>query len=317
MDRKEVLPIDTVELRFQKVARENGIENPEAYLTQNLKLTSTWGEISFVTHPGLPDMICSKELTLGDVVRKAEVFGQNLQAHGKSSKDADDQPIEDNDDALWDEERIVHLAIGILKNRMRNTKKPDKEYYSSTEMSLDASKELVDPLLYKAIAWLGNKMLYSNATTVASDGDPKYLSITCDITTLNTKVISPKHLGLSVHLYHEYGSRKLIEDMHVLGYGISYTELRHFLTSAAIHVAMQSKLTPSGALVPQEVKSTEEGGTLILAAGDNWDHNERTPDGKHTTHAMTSILVTQTQPETSFSKIPRSLSRTCDVKTSR
>ena len=144
-------------------------------------------------------MICSKELTLGDVVRKAEVFRQNLQAHGKSSKDAEDQLIEDNDDALWDEERIVHSAIEILKNRMRNTKKLDKEYYSSTEMSLDASKEFVDPLLYKAIAWLVNEMLYSNATTVASDGDPKYLSIACDITTLNTKVISPKHLGLSVH----------------------------------------------------------------------------------------------------------------------
>ena len=98
------------------MARENGIENPEAYSTQKFekKLTSTWGEISFVTHPGLPDMICSKELTLGDVVRKAEVFGQNLQAHGKSSKDAEDQPIEDNDDALWDVERIVHSAIGIL-----------------------------------------------------------------------------------------------------------------------------------------------------------------------------------------------------------
>ena len=123
MDRKEVLPIDTVKLRFKKVAMENGIENAEAYSTQNLKkkLTSIWGEIRFVTHPGLPDMICSKELTLSGVVRKAEVFGQNLQAHGKSSKDAEDQLIEDHDDALWDEERIVHSAIGILKNRMRNT----------------------------------------------------------------------------------------------------------------------------------------------------------------------------------------------------
>ena len=218
MDRKEVLPIDTVKLRFQKVARENGIENPEAYSTQNLKkkLTSTWGEISFVTHPGLPDKICSKKLTRGDVVRKAEVFGQNLQAHGKSSKDAEDQLIEDNDDALWDEERIVHSAIGIFKSRMRNTKKPDEEYYSSTEMSLDASKKFVDPLLYQAIAWLGNEMLYSNATTVASDG---------------------------------------VRDF------IHRTET--FLTSAAIHVVMQSKLTPSGALIPQEVKSKEEGGTLI------------------------------------------------------
>ena len=64
------------------------------------------------------------------------------------------------------------------------------------------------------------------AISIKNESAWKYISIACDITTLNTKVMSPKHLGLSVHLYHEHGSRKLIEDVNDLGYGISYTELK-------------------------------------------------------------------------------------------
>ena len=126
--------------------------------------------------------------------------------------------------------------------------------------------------------------------------------------------MSPKHLGLFVHLYHEHGSRKLIEDVHDLGYGISYTELRQFLTSAAIHTATNSKSLPSGALVPPELLSKQEGGGQLVAAGDNWDHNEGTPDGLRTTHAMTSILVSQNEEDGSCFRIPRSASRTYDIK---
>ncbi|MEW8548471.1 MAG: hypothetical protein AB2693_33630, partial [Candidatus Thiodiazotropha sp.] len=131
-----------------------------------------------------------------------------------------------------------------------------------------------------------------------------------------TSVFSPKHLGLSVHLHHDYGSRKLIEDMYSLGYGISYTELRQFLTSAAIHVTSTQHFTPSGAIIPPEIIPRTSGGQFIVAAGDNWDHNEKTPDGKQTTHAMTTVLVSpQTENQPNFPRIARSSQRSLDVST--
>jgi hypothetical protein len=64
---------------------------------------------------------------------------------------------------------------------------------------------------------------------------------------------------------------------------LSYTELRQFLTSAAIHISTASEPL-SGAIIPPELISKGDGGKLILGAGDNWDHNERTVDCRHTTH---------------------------------
>ena len=89
--------------------------------------------------------------------------------------------------------------------------------------------------------------------------------------------------------------------MYALGYGIPYTEWRQFLTSAAVHVSTIKPGTPSGGIIPPEIVHRQRGGRLIVAASDNWDHNERTVDGKRTTHVMTSILVSpQTEEHLSF-----------------
>ena len=301
-------------LRFQELAVENGIENPEVYSTQNMKkqLINKWEEVSFVSHPGLPDLICSKEITISDALRKAHAFSKDLEDHEASRSRQD---LTHLNESQWSEEIIIHAAVGILRDKLKGTKNLDKEYFSSAEMSLDAALEFVDPLLLKVVGWLGDADLYKTAGDIKkTESAWKYISIACDITTLNTKVMSPKHLGLSVHLYHEHGSRKLIEDVHDLGYGISYTELRQFLTSAAIHTATNSKSLPAGALVPPELLSKQEGGGQVVAAGDNWDHNELSPDGLCTTHAMTSILVSQNEEDGSCFRIPRSASGTYDIK---
>ncbi|WAQ97425.1 hypothetical protein MAR_030115, partial [Mya arenaria] len=119
------------------------------------------------------------------------------------------------------------------------------------------------------------------------------ISISSDITTLvQPSVITPKHLGLTVYLHYTFGGKKLIEDLNVHGYTLPYTEVRHFLTSAALHTISSQQKTPS---VPcsmlMEDGHSRPRNDLIIAAADNWDHNENTLSGKHSTHAMTSILV--------------------------
>ncbi|WAR16171.1 hypothetical protein MAR_030765 [Mya arenaria] len=61
-------------------------------------------------------------------------------------------------------------------------------------------------------------------------------------------------------------------------------------------------VTPSGGIVPDNIASKQRGGKLVVAVADNWDHNERTVDGKRTTHAMTSILVSSTSVENRISQ---------------
>ena len=89
-----------------------------------------------------------------------------------------------------------------------------------------------------------------------------------------------------------YGSKQFIEDLHTLGYTLLYPEGLHFQTSAANHMFRSQQKTPSGGLVPYNVKPADDGGGLSVVAGDNWDHIAHILDGKRSTHAMTTILGT-------------------------
>ena len=82
--------------------------------------------------------------------------------------------------------------------------------------------------------------------------------------------------------------------------------MRHFLTSAAVEISRTQTATPSGGLVPVNITPRQAGKELILAAGDNRDHNEHTISGKRTTHAMTSILVhVKNNDQTPIKRFPR------------
>ena len=43
-------------------------------------------------------------------------------------------------------------------------------------------------------------------------------------------------------------------------------------------------------MVPDNIAHISDGGQRVVGIADNWDHNEKTSDGKVTTHAMASIL---------------------------
>ena len=214
----------------------------------------------------------------------------------KALKDVSDESVEDEipeseEDSYKNEEVIVHTAIGILRRRMKKPKEQWEKCYSSEELTLESLKKFVDPLLLKAIRWLTDEQLFISADKLPDEYNLQCLNIACDLTTLATPILSPKHLGLAVHLHHEYGSRKLIEHMYPLGYYISYTELRHFLTFSAMFIS-STQTSQDGAFVPPHLQPKVQGGKLKVGVADNWDHNKRTVDGKHTTHAMSSILVT-------------------------
>jgi len=89
-----------------------------------------------------------------------------------------------------------------------------------------------------------------------------------------------------------------------------------FLSSAPTKAIEQQPITASGGLVPESITNRDQSRKIIVAVADNWDHNERTVDGKGTTHAMTSILVSSKSEEVKLiSRLPRTGSRTFDRKT--
>ncbi|WAR02367.1 LOW QUALITY PROTEIN: hypothetical protein MAR_008925, partial [Mya arenaria] len=233
--------------RFIEIAREDFGDNVETYRSFYFKilLQDVWPELTVVYQNGKSDLVCSKDVTVGEALRDYKELEQSFY-------DASDEDIEID---LASDESIVHKAVGVLRRRiLRNTEKLDI-----------------------------------------------------------TSIQSPKHLGLTVHLYNEFGSRHLIEDMNSLGYGISYSELRMFLSSAAEHAIKTQCITETGGLVPDNITHKRDGGQLVVGVADNWDHNEKTTDGKGTTHAMTSILVSpKVSADRQIPRLQRSTNRSFD-----
>jgi hypothetical protein len=306
-----VFVLTTLKRRFQECLEEKGFENADGYQSKRFKkqLASEWPDLSFIPQPGLSDLVCSGKITVDEVLRKAltlaHVLNEVIDEGAESDNEVDDIT----------EDSIVHQAVGIWRRRYSQIQKLDGEYYSPADMAADKLNNWIDPLLYKTIGWLTDKQLYDDASDLSEmKPDIPCLNIACDIISHATSVMSPKHLGLAVSLQHDFGSRKLVDTMLTLGYCISYTELRRFLTSAALHVDSAQAPSKTGAYIPPEITSRAENGCLIGASADNWDHNERTVDGKRTTHDMTSIFVQRksVQPQP-CSRILRSPTRALNL----
>ncbi|WAR13284.1 LOW QUALITY PROTEIN: hypothetical protein MAR_027464, partial [Mya arenaria] len=191
MNQNNVYKLTDLRKRFIEIAREDFGDNKHT----EVLLQDVWPELTFVYQNGKSDLVCSKFVTVGEALRDYKELEQSF--HDETS-----------------DESIVHKAVGVLRRRiLRNTETLDSEYFSVDEMSLSSQKKFVDPLLYKMICWMANSKDYENPNEIPNDKqEVKLLTLACDVTNIVTSIQSPRHLGLTVHLYYEFGSRHLIED---------------------------------------------------------------------------------------------------------
>ena len=54
------------------------------------------------------------------------------------------------------------------------------------------------------------------------------------IVSLSKHTFTPFHLGLAIQLHHEFGSRRLVDNLNSHGFCASYSEVRRFLTRVAL-----------------------------------------------------------------------------------
>ena len=309
-----VYELSALKERYIELASENNIELKSETSSAYFKrlLSQVWQDLRFIQRTGMTDLVCSMNITIEDALRKTVSLKNTL---SEVTEDGPEQILDASLSEPIDELSILHQAAKILRERVLKTKKLDNEYFAPEEVTLDTQKVFLDPMLLRFVTWLSsNKKLMEGADIHDTDLDSKTLAISSDLTMLIASIITPKHLGLTVYLHHTFGSKKLIEDLNSLGYTMSYSEMRHFLTSAAVEMTNTQTVTPSGGLVPVNITPRQAGEAVILAAGDNWDHNEYTISGKRTTHAMTSILVhVKNENQTPVKRIPRVQERSLDT----
>ena len=140
--------------------------------------------------------------------------------------------------------------------------------------------------LTKFLAWLIDDKSFEKANephVMSKEKLRKVLGLVESIVSIARCTFTPFHLGLAIELYHEYGSRTLIETLFSHGFCASYTEVRRYLTSIAVHEVENME---NGAFAPDGIISVQEDGGLIQEGADNIDLNTETIDDKDTFHSM-------------------------------
>lgn len=104
-------------------------------------------------------------------------------------------------------------------------------------------------------------------------------------------------------MYHEFGSKQLIDTLHYHGVCSSYHEVRCYLTSLADHDIDKIK---NGVYIPNGKIPFTSAGCLFQEGSDNIDINTETVDGNDTFHSMARAvfqLPTKCNDETSVDQI--------------
>ena len=180
---------------------------------------------------GKSNLVFSSNVSIGHVVATAG----NLKSKLKTSEIK--QEISTVADSCNDDQ-ILHAAIRILRRDIEKISISTDEYPTANEVSLALSMNRMPLSLTKFICWLLDYKSFKNASepyNILNDKLQKVMSITECIFSVSRDVLTQFHLGLAVQLYHDIGSKQLIETLHSNGFCASYGEVRRYLTSIAHH----------------------------------------------------------------------------------
>jgi len=146
-----------------------------------------------------------------------------------------DIEISDTKDTLFEEQNL-HSAANILRRDIHSFDINNDFYPTSSECSLPISIQSMPPALTKFILIDEKSFLaVSNQNQTPIEKMRKCMSLTESIVSLSKYVITPFQIGLALQLYHEFGSKQLVDTLHVHGFCSSYDEVRRYLTSLANH----------------------------------------------------------------------------------
>jgi hypothetical protein len=295
-NEKNVILLSSLCQKYNEILHESDSEKGN-YSSWKLKekLKKYFGDrLVFLPRTGLSDVVCSRELTVGQLCEKAEAIW-------------DWEKTNTSQELILSDKDILHRAAGILRACLRTDKSTAKKtYFSCKAMSADFCTKFIPEHLYEFVSWCCNEKHYSNASNIEDITDSKnnlaVVAVFHQIIAISEKVLTPVTLGLGVHLHHEFGSKKLLDVLNSLGMTVTYDEVRRFSTSVATEQLAQNE----GLNIPRGIQNIISGfyETYVDAAIDNFDQNEETVDGKNTTHSLATVLFQRTASSTNNEENP-------------
>ncbi len=262
-------------------------------------------KLLFIAQPGKSDLVCSSEVSVGDALKKVAALNIQISESGECEYTTSE------DTGELDNAVILHQAAGILRSSMSGISFQTTHYTPSGDLNMQQCKNFVPETLYDFITWCTSKECFDKANHCgAGNADLRVLGICHNIIALSCNTQTPITFGLGVEMHHNHGSKELIELLSSVGHSINYDDIRKFLPSAAL----DELSGPSSQPIPRGISNfnLEDIRSIVDAAIDNFDRNEETIDGKHTTHAMAIVLYQRSQDTDELASIPRTKQKSLD-----
>ena len=180
----------------------------------------------------------------------------------------------------------VHIANAALhiRNKIQNSEKPYEHPPSASDLTLQAAKRIVPPVLFNTVALSAGliQTLPEDETEFAETrSEQKVLSVCQDIINLSGKA-TPKTMALGLTIRNATGSRYLLELLNGFGHVPSYdTVLR-----AETGIAYQQLETKEEGFIPPGFEVSK----ITVLVYDNIDFLEETLSGAGTSHYTNGIM---------------------------
>ena len=243
---------------------------------------------------GQSNIVFSSSISVADAIRAASKLKADLKFSEVEASFVDVPDMQ--------EDQILHDAAKVLRGSLHAVEISKDFYPSPSDLSHHRSLQFIPPSLMTFLSWLVDDNCFhieSDYNALSHDKARKCIAVAEMIISLHKNNFTPFNLGLTLQLYHGYGSKHLIETLHAFGICASYTEVRQFLTSAANHEIAKTEVS----CIPYGISPKTLGGDFIQESADNIDLNTETIDGKNTMHSMARAVFQVVQDHTPTSEI--------------
>ncbi|KAJ8677269.1 hypothetical protein QAD02_013056 [Eretmocerus hayati] len=251
-----------VKARYRKKCYAPYCKNPSTQLPEKkVSVNDLYGKVAMSVWNDQRDAINNGEIFYSSELR--EIFIHHMILNGSNSEEANG------------------IRSSQIKSALIKSVKEEFTFHSKSgcpDIACASNVSIYDLL----------KRIKESAPSTRQDRDPQ---IDYDSKTLQIhqkvlfiargKVVPPSQLGLALDIWHDCASRKVIGILNSCGFCVSYTELRRFLTSAALS---------SENSVPRGIIVRSKGGLLVHGENDNLDWNVQTIDGKVTYHVLARVV---------------------------
>lgn len=240
--------------KYQEILSQKGVDSPESYTTQNLKIClQKQFSNSIVFHQpadcSKSELVYASTVNIQDVVNAWAVF-QNPSI-GNVSVNNGNQTLQSSE---------IHCVASLIKQEIKKCTGIHTKPLNTEDVSMETTRQLIPGSLYLLIKQLmvsDKRARPPNALnqSTAIEDERQILRITQDITHCNSKgrVKLPKHSSLAMCVHHLTSSKRLIELLKRLGYCVSYDEMRAVNTSIAEDVLAMAE--EFGTVIPTVIRA--------------------------------------------------------------